>query len=348
MNPFQLRVLPGDAPHRFGLLSRSAPLLLLALACAPGARPDQAALDASPAAERLAPTGGYKGKFNNADQSHADFCVRLRSPEVALRYADGSPSGFALTEDILVPQRGNGVSCPERGMARLDARELVTAASGEKMLFHRGGWGFAGNDPGSAVHYGHVLLSDIDSIGYKYERSDPAERRRGAPSGHWVNAATEPWVGEGQKRGNGTACSELESEPHTVSVRSIPGDMRYLNTAQTTTISYAIYGDPSEDLGPPADRARGIKYTMMTWSWINVRGGGVARALVEDGDDFFRCTDVPPIRLASVADAETKAVTGWVEAVYGAVRTGDGGKLYGWIVSSHRHGSEPVVQHLTR
>ena len=323
-------------------------MLLLVLACAPSNRSGQAALDTAPAAERLAPTGGYKGKFNNDDQSHADFCVRPRSPEVALRYADGSPSGFVLTDDILVPQPGNGVSCPERGMARLDAREIVVAENGEKMLFHRGGWGFAGNDPGSAVHYGHVLLSDIDSSGYKYERSDPATRRQGAPRGRWVTAATEPWVGEGQKRGNGTACAALAPEPEIVSVQSIPGDMRYLNTAQTTTISYAIYGDPSEDLGPPADRARGIKYTMLTWSWINVRGGGVARALVEDGDDFYRCTDVPPIRLAAVADVETKAPTGWVEAVYGAIRAGDGRRLYGWIVSSHRHGSDPVVKHLTK
>lgn len=323
-------------------------MLLLALACAPARQSAQASSDAVPEAAQLAPTGGYKGKYNNDDQSHADFCVRLRSPEVALRYADGSPSGFVLTEDILVPQPGNGVSCPERGMARLDAREIVVAANGEKMLFHRGGWGFAGNDPGSAVHYGHVLLSDIDSSGLEYARFDPAERRQGAPRGRWVKAATEPWIGEGQKRGNGSACASLESEPHIVSVHSIPGDMRYLNTPQTASIAYAIYGDPSEDLGPAADRARGIRYTMLTWSWINVRGGGVARALVEDGDEFYRCTDVPPIRLASVADVETKRPTGWVEAVYGAIRAGDGEKLYGWIVSSHRHGSEQVVHHLTK
>lgn len=333
---------------RLGALPSAVPLLLLVLACAPGTRAGQAAPDAAPAAERLAPTGGYRGEFNNADQSHADFCVRLRSPEVALRYADGSPSGFVLTDELLVPQPGNGVSCPERGMARLDAREFVTAASGEKMLFHRGGWGFAGNDPGSAVHYGHVLLSEIDSNGYAYVRSGPTARRQGAPSGRWVEAPTEPWVGEGQKRGNGTACAELESDPYTVSVHSIPGDMKYLNTAQTATIPYAIYGDPSEDLGPAADRARRIRYTMLAWSWINVRGGGVARALVEDGDDFHRCADVPPIRLASVADVETKTPTGWVEAVYGAIRAGNGEKLYGWLVSSHRHGGEQVVRHLTK
>jgi hypothetical protein len=163
-----------------------------------------------------------------------------------------------------------------------------------------------------------------------------------------VIALTAPWSGKGQQAGNGAACAVLASRPYTVAVQSIPGDMKYLNSARTRAIPYAIYGDPSEDLGPPADRARGIKYTMLTWSWINVRGGGVARALIRDGDVFYPCTDVPPIRLASVADAKTQRRTGWVEAVYGAIRTGDRQLLYGWTVSAHRHESEPVVRHLRR
>jgi hypothetical protein len=87
---------------------------------------------------------------------------------------------------------------------------------------------------------------------------------------------------------------------------------------------------------------------MLTWSWINVHGGGVARALVGDGERFFRCADVPAIRLASVADTRDKTPTGWVEAVYGAIRAGGAQRLYGWIVSAHRHGRDAVVRHLTR
>jgi hypothetical protein len=121
--------------------------------------------------------------------------------------------------------------------------------------------------------------------------------------------------------------------------------MKYLNSAKTGAIPYAIYGDPSEDLGTPADRRRGIRYTMLTWSWINTRGGGVARALVKDGAEFRRCKDVPAIRLTSVADAATQAPTGWVEAQYGAIRSGERW-LYGWIVAEHRHGGEMVVEHL--
>jgi hypothetical protein len=237
------------------------------------------------------------------------------------------------------------VSCPDSGLARLDAREIVTSVDGKPKMFHRGGWGFAGDDPASAVHYGHVLLSDIDSVGLRFERADSANRASGAPATRWVTTRTAPWAGTGQQAGNGTACDTLSAAAETVVVRSIPGDMRYLNSAGTSAIPYAIYGDPSEDLGPAADRARGIRYTMLTWSWVNVRGGGVARALVRDGAPFRRCVDVPAIRLSSVADASAQHVTGWVEAVYGAIPSG-GGALYGWIVARHRHGEEPVVTHL--
>jgi hypothetical protein len=122
--------------------------------------------------------------------------------------------------------------------------------------------------------------------------------------------------------------------------------MKYLNSAQTGAIPYAIYGDPSEDLGPAADRARGIRYTLLEWSWINVRGGGVARALLRDGEKFYPCTDIPPIQLSSVSDAQTKRRTGWVQAIYGAIRAGEGKWLYGWAVSAHQHGGEVVVRHM--
>jgi len=311
-------------------IMRKLVILILALGCA----------TAAPAT--LAPAfpvaGGYKGQFNNDDQGHADFCVRLTVPAAALRYPDGSPTGFMLSPEILVPVQSNGVSCPETGMARLDAREIITGADGAPMLFHRGGWGFVGNDPESAVHFGHVRLADIDTAGLRFERDSTSRR--------WVPAPTRPWSGLGQQRGNGSACSARAATPLTVSVQSIPNDMRYLNSRQSAAIPYAIYGDPSEDLGPATDRDRGVKYTMLTWSWINTRGGGVARALVPDGAQFFPCTDVPSITLTAVSDAERKTPTGWVEARYGAIRSGDGELLYGWIVARHWRTGGEVVRHL--
>lgn len=310
---------------------RNLVILILALGCAAAA--PVASTPAFPVA------GGYKGPFNNDEQGHADFCVRLTVSVVALRYPDGSPSGFTLTPEILVPVQSNGVSCPDTAMARLDAREIVADANGNAMLFHRGGWGFVGNDPESAVHFGHVRVADLDTAGLRFVRDSTARR--------WIPAPTRPWSGLGQQRGNGRACASRARTPLTVSVQSIPGDMRYLNSRQTAAIAYAIYGDPSQDLGTPADRARGVKYTMLTWSWINTRGGGVARALVADGAKFYPCSDVPVITLSSVADAESKRMTGWVEARYGAIHAGDGSWLYGWIVARHsRLGDANVVAHL--
>ncbi|HEY7236829.1 MAG TPA: family 43 glycosylhydrolase [Gemmatimonadaceae bacterium] len=288
----------------------------------------------------LPTTGGYRGRYNNDNQSHADLCVRLRHANAALRYADGTPTGWVLTPSMLRPNAGNAVSCPDSGMARLDAREIVTGTDGEPMLFHRGGWGFEGDDQASAVHYGHVRLSDLESSGARYERAVEGGK------GQWRAAPIAPWAGPSQAAGNGAECSAWkESTPRSVAVQRIPGDVRYLNSAQTNAVPYAIYGDPSEDLGPAADRARGIKYTMLTWSWINVRGGGVARSLVRDGERFRECTDVPPIRLSSVADAASRRITGWVEARYGAIGS-EKEPLFGWLVVRHRHGDEPVVEHL--
>lgn len=323
-------------------------LVLLALSgCGghSGVRPTIVGQERSPAA--VLPTSGeYKGEFNNDDQGHADFCTRLTKPTVPLRYSDGTPSGFNLTPSILQPQSGSGVWCPEPGLARLDARETIIAEDGKKMFFHRGGWGFAGNDPLSAVHYGHVRTEDVNTVGLRFYRSDSASRLPGVPSGRWLTAKTEPWHGKGQQSGNGTPCASLAKTPLRVSVQSIPADMHYLNSRQTGSIPYMIYGNPSTDLGPASDRDRGVKYTILQWSWINVRGGGVARALVRDGADFFPCRDVPAILLASVSDAATKKQTGWVQAAYGAVLTGRKELIHGWIVSAHRRGSEPVVKHL--
>jgi hypothetical protein len=55
--------------------------------------------------------------------------------------------------------------------------------------------------------------------------------------------------------------------------------------------------------------------------------------------------DVPAIRLSSVADAQSQRTTGWVEAVYGAIPSGNG-LLYGWLVARHQHDGEDVVAHL--
>ncbi|MEO5873247.1 MAG: hypothetical protein ABIT91_25655 [Gemmatimonadaceae bacterium] len=76
---------------------------------------------------------------------------------------------------------------------RASTRELVGLAAGRTMLFHRGGWGFLGDDPASAVHFGHMLASDVDTVGVMYVKADTVRR----VPGHWVAAPTRPWTGQG-------------------------------------------------------------------------------------------------------------------------------------------------------
>ena len=111
--------------------------------------------------------------------------------------------------------------------------------------------------------------------------------------------------------------------------------------------SYITYGDPGNDQGGSAEIATGVHYTLLSWSWVNVQGGGVARGLMEDDATFRRCTDVPSIKLQTVVDSDGRKTNGWVQAIYGATKSG-AGVVYGWTVYAHQYGSQPVVQHLVR
>ena len=69
-------------------MARIDPFVLLLLAgCATTVHPPS-----------LATSGGYHGHFNNDDQGHADFCVRLTVDSALLRYPDGAPGRSRLGE----------------------------------------------------------------------------------------------------------------------------------------------------------------------------------------------------------------------------------------------------------
>lgn len=87
------------------------------------------------------------------------------------------------------------------------------------------------------------------------------------------------------------------------------------------------YGDPAADQGDRHD----VHYTYLLWSCPNVRGGGMVRCLLRDGDAVDLC-DVPPVTMDSYDEAGSS--NGLVEAVY--VRTEQAGNvLHGWTVSTH-------------
>jgi hypothetical protein len=119
-----------------------------------------------------------------------------------------------------------------------------------------------------------------------------------------------------------------EGSPHTMcylrqSVANTPG------TSCGENYEYAPYGRP----------ASGGKFALMTWSWVDVVGGGVARAAVAEGAYFYPA-DVMALEAPTV-DATGKANGGEVWARYGYVLHTNAAKterLYGWMVTKHTFG----------
>lgn len=310
--------------------------------------------------------------YNRPKQSHADLCVALKDKNglraAPLRYADGTGTGHGIADVLLEPTPGSRtIVCP-KGYARFDAREFVETPAGRKMLFHRGGWGYVGGD-GGGVRYGHVVIDDLDaSTAVRWDSKQDA----------FVPAPLAPWTTSAMEgpQANGSAC-EGPLVTYRTQVAPIPDGLRYLGSTPWNVTSYKNYGDAAWMGGKPGDP----KYTMLSWSWINVQGGGVARALVGDGKPFYRCKDVRSIKLFTV-DKPTWALVngkpvemanddpnkghrnGWVQAVYGAIDGGKG-KLYGWMTYAHQEcttgidrdangkpscaaGSKAAVYHLVR
>jgi hypothetical protein len=265
--------------------------------------------------EALAKTGGYQGTFNRPGQGHAVVCVKLKNGSAELRYPDFTPTGYTLkTSDLDYPSGGE---CPD-GTARLDAREIIDTPNG-RLYFHRGGYGYVG---GGDVKYGHLWIADLA----KHVDTTPSPA------------------------GNGKPCAAAKSGPneghYEIRPRALEPDMHYCKTNSScdtpaTTNGYSSYGDPAQQ-GSHADP--NIHYTYLDWSWINVAGGGVVRAILPDGAVFHRC-DVPAIKLATVT--EHGKVNGWVKAIYGKTRQGSEW-IYGWVVHSHRYEEGPVVYHVEK
>lgn len=245
----------------------------------------------------------------NADgQRHADVYVPPAVAEVALRYPDGEPTGFALDAGLLAYRDGRG----EDGAVRLDFHERIDSPAGA-LVFARGGNGFV---DAQNVKYGHVALSDL--------AGDPGSP---IPSGG----------------GRGTQAKVSDGEPaYAVRVRSIPADLHYKRPQDTRMGSNAgakwlHYGDPAADQGDRHD----VHYSYLLWSFLDARGGGMARALLNEGQAVFPC-DVAPRELP--AYDRDGAVNGSVTGRYVATEAGETW-LYGWMAWTHTAADGVPVAH---
>ncbi|HKO86866.1 MAG TPA: hypothetical protein VJ140_20420, partial [Actinomycetota bacterium] len=234
--------------------------------------------------------------YDAAGQTHDNVCVKFARgfSSLSLRYLSGGPTGFQLLPNML---QFTDSSCPN-GHVRLDLHEVVTVPTGvgaydpalrpgERLVFHRGGSGYL---DAQNVRYGQLAASQLSKL------------PKPVPSGG----------------GRGNPCQTVLDTPYKVSVQPIPEEMKYKSPAQAggnnAGASYLHYGDPAAQQGNPTDPQ--IHYSTLTWSWIDVGGGGHNRILLAPDQDIRPC-DVDPIKRDSWAPSSeypAGLVNGWVIA----------------------------------
>ena len=280
---------------------------------------------AAAAKRPVAPTTEPASKYDAGGQTHDDVCANPKISGLALRYLGGGATGFQLSNALTFTTSGG---C-HTGQVRLDLHEVVDSSAGP-LVFHRGGSGY---DDAENVRYGQVLVSELNG---PLPSPIPSGGGRGAP------------------------CKTLLRQAYQASVQPIPSDMKYKSPAaaggNNAGASYLHYGDPAAQQGDQnpqkysADPTQQIHYSTLTWSWIDVSGGGHNRILLAPGQNIRLC-DVEPIRRDSWAPSSVAPdgqLNGWVIARYIQTRVGKGPALYGWMVWQHHYDGDSsgvVVDH---
>ena len=115
-------------------------------------------------------------KFNLSGQHRTRTCVEMRGDFVALRFADGTPTGFWASADD-PSQQGSAQPCGP-GTMEIDAHERLTSADNLATYFHPGG----GPDQYLKNYiengqYGHIAHEDLKGT----IKLIPSENGKGAP-----------------------------------------------------------------------------------------------------------------------------------------------------------------------
>lgn len=187
------------------------------------------------------------------------------------------------------------------------------------------------NDPPEAretcARQAGVRLEGIESVtaaGITLYYSWPFEH--GAQSPGFIAAdelAAAPALYAADANGNGMAAPPAPGEPvYRIAPEKIEFEQRYRGPSTRSWYTYSVYGLP----------VGAASFALMSWSWVDVAGGGIARAAVAAGA-LFHPADVQPITLAS-AGGEGQPSNGTVTARYGYVDSGIE-RLYGWMVTSN-------------
>ena len=115
-----------------------------------------------------------------------------------------------------------------------------------------------------------------------------------------------------------------------------PGEPAYTITPADMNAPEQLYPGPSSgrlySYSPYGKDVGGAQFALLTWTWIDADGGGIARAAVAEGERFYP-SDVEPVVQHSVA-GDGHTVNGEVIARYGYVAHGSE-RTYGWMATSH-------------
>src|SRR5437660_732306 len=93
-------------------------------------------------------------KWNVNGQKRTRTAAAMQGALVPLRFADGTPTGF-FAHAVDPSKDGDGGKPCAPGFMEMDAQEIITTATGMRLLFHAGGGPGLYNDPVENGQYGH-------------------------------------------------------------------------------------------------------------------------------------------------------------------------------------------------
>lgn len=242
--------------------------------------------------------------YDKGGVKHNEQCINPSVTEVILRDVKGNQ----LTSSnlgALKERRAAPEKCAKesRGGVQVDGIEAISASAGSMY------YSWPGQEAPSGQYEGFIAASELEK----------------AP-----NLNSEDGAGNGKAPSSGDAPGSPE---YVITPTDISKEQHYKGISTERLYLYAPYGKP----------VSGANFALMTWSWVNVSGGGIARAAVAAGDRFYP-SNVKPITMTTY-NAAGEAQNGSVTARYGRVSTGSPKSIYGWMVTSHTFG-ESCYNHM--
>jgi hypothetical protein len=224
-----------------------------------------------------------------------DQCIELAQNKAVLRDIEGNPLRNSESSEITITPNTKSETCKASGKngVQITGIESIETGSGLTLYYS---WSGLSN---TSQESGFIAAAELETT----PTSIRADSGKGAETGE-LNGGPAPLpVGEPRYR---------------IVSAAIPLAQGYFGGSNWYT--YAPYGLPG---------CCDSHFSLMTWSWIDVSGGGITRANVAEGAYFYPST-VPFKRLTSASTNHEP--NGEVTAIYGKASSG-GETVWGWMVA---------------